>query len=129
MCIRDRFGNDGIVDHPKDIRKAITYREPEFHELAKYIFKTKNINSSSINIHELSDCDNIKKINNPESIRLNHYPIQSEEYFKKVKMTRGDAHFRENIRDMNYFKAYDANTVVFDNRLKKLINKSYDSYD
>jgi hypothetical protein len=56
-------------------------------------------------------------------IRLNHYPIQSLEFFQKVKMTRGaaDNYDSENVRDMNYFNRYNENTNVCDETLKNLI--------
>lgn len=43
------------------------------------------------------------------ALNLNHYPIQSLEWFKKVKMTRGavDAASGDHIRDLQYFQNYD----------------------
>ena len=57
------------------------------------------------------------------NIRINHYCIQSEEYFRNVKITRGDATVLNNIRDMNYFKNYDKNEVL-DEILKKKYHKN-----
>ena len=47
-------------------------------------------------------------------LALNHYPIQSEEFFRDVKIPRGDVHCAagEGIRDMAYFKSYDKNDVT-----------------
>jgi len=51
-------------------------------------------------------------------LRINHYAIQSYEYFMNVKVTRGDVLSTDcNIRDNNYFIGYDTNEV-FDDILK-----------
>ena len=49
-------------------------------------------------------------------LHLNHYAIQSWEWFSKVKMTRGDASSSavDHFRDKNYFDAYDNNIVLDD---------------
>lgn len=54
-------------------------------------------------------------------LHLNHYAIQSWEWFKNVKMTRGDVLSPESdhVRDENYFKGYDHNGVL-DEELKNL---------
>ena len=118
------FGSDGLIDHPNDIRTAIIFRNPNYHENKKYIFQTKNINASQILIHHIEPANKFYKklfINN--LIHLNHYPIQSLNYFKQVKMTRGDVDtFKsDKIRDLNYFKEYDKNNTIPDDYLKKLI--------
>jgi len=58
-----------------------------------------------------------------DKIRLNHYPIQSLDFFTKVKMTRGDATSTvvDNIRDMNYFNNYNDNMTYKDTDLADLI--------
>jgi hypothetical protein len=56
-------------------------------------------------------------------LHLNHYAIQSWEWFSKIKMTRGDASSSsvDHIRDKKYFDAYDSNIVLDD----ELHNKEY----
>jgi glycosyltransferase involved in cell wall biosynthesis len=53
-------------------------------------------------------------------LHLNHYQVQSWEFFSKVKMTRGDAYSKinDNIRDELYYELQDKNTV-FDDELKR----------
>ena len=112
LCNWKLFGTNGHIQQPKDIRISLTNCKEGLHESTKYIFKTKLIQSSSqINIHKL---ENIKlhqsRIENTNNfIKLNHYQIQSIEFFTKVKMTRGDVIDKnvDNIRDMNYFHKYD----------------------
>jgi hypothetical protein len=121
------FGNDGLIEHPPDIRTAITHRKEKMWNETKYIFKTSIIaNSSQINIHNLTNLSYVDKnrirIAN-QLIKLNHYPIQSEEFFKKVKMTRGaaDTVLCDNIRNMDYFHGYNENTTFVDDTLKNII--------
>jgi hypothetical protein len=50
----------------------------------------------------------------------------SEEYFKEVKMSRGDVNTDkfETIRDMSYFERYDKNgSEVKDEELKNLVEE------
>ena len=126
LCNWKMFGSNGLENQPTDIRTAITHCATNLHELTKYIFKPNIIkNSSQICIHKLLDISYINKnrirIAN-QLIRLNHYPIQSLEFFQKVKMTRGaaDSENSNNIRDMNYFISYNFSEVN-DETLKNII--------
>jgi hypothetical protein len=40
-------------------------------------------------------------------IHINHYPIQSFEWFMRIKATRGAANTHDNCRDETYFKEFD----------------------
>ena len=119
------FGSNNCIEHPKDIRTSLTKRVQDLHILTKYIFQTKNIFSKSLGIHSLND-GYAKKIDLSKIFRLNHYPIQSKEYFEKVKMTRGDVNNKtvDNIRDWKYFNEYNINTDYEDNDLKNMILNS-----
>jgi hypothetical protein len=59
-------------------------------------------------------------------ISLHHYPIQSLDFFQRIKMTRGDVNLLkyENIRDMNYFRRYDTPCTNIDTTLSDLV-KTY----
>jgi hypothetical protein len=118
------FGNDGLINHPEDIRKSIVMRSPEVDVNTKCIFKPSKLkNIKDINIHDVNNMNN--KIIENEKIRLNHYPIQSLEFYQKVKMTRGDGDSikSDNVRDMNYFNKYNENKSYKDTLLKDLIEK------
>ena len=127
LCNWKMFGSSGLTKHPPDIRTAITHCENSLHQNTKYIFKPNIIkDSSQIWIHKLLNISNI----NPKRIRianqlikLNHYPIQSQEFFKKVKMTRGDVNNggSENIRNIKYFNSYDQKSDGNDEELKNII--------
>jgi len=127
------FGSEGLQNHPPDIRTAIVHRKAELDKDTKYIFKLAELASPQspqstphkIQLHELGDENNMNLYNDTNSIfRLNHYPIQSWEFFSKIKMTRGDATTilpSNNSRDENYFTRYDANTDFLDEDLKNMV--------
>ena len=77
---------------------------------------------SRIGVHSSEYDDTKHAIYAPDEIALNHYAIMSKEYFKKVKMTRGDVATNQwnTIRDWNYFADYDNNEVE-DNELVNLL--------
>uniref|UniRef100_A0A6C0HB72 Glycosyltransferase 2-like domain-containing protein n=1 Tax=viral metagenome TaxID=1070528 RepID=A0A6C0HB72_9ZZZZ len=127
------FGSDGLLKQPPDIRTSITHREEQIiHKDSKYIFKTKAIpNSSHIWIHGLVNFyDDEKTLRDDSIIRLNHYVIQSLEFFQKIKMTRGAADFAEGeyLRNMNYFFEADKNATFEDVTLKNLITNPPEDY-
>jgi FkbM family methyltransferase len=131
------YGSDNLIDHPKDIRTSIVNRTDDVINGIKYIFKPSSINDSSeIWIHWLVHPGTLqKKPGQNETftdtkIRLNHYIIQSLEYFKNVKMPRGDVSIleNENIRTMDVFYYYEKNAIIKDDILKQIIeNNIYDN--
>jgi len=126
LCNWKMFGSSGHIKQPNDIRIDITHCAEKLWDETKYIFKTNVIkNSSSIWIHCLIDVPHIcqRRIRYANQlIRLNHYPIQSLDFFKEVKMTRGAADCKEseNVRDISYFERYDF-TETCDETLKNII--------
>jgi hypothetical protein len=127
ICNWYMFGHENLIKQPPDIRTAIVHREQNTSVQTKYIFKTRLIDSSQIWIHHLVNIGNTihyKRIRIANKlIRINHYPIQSEQFFKEVKMTRGDVlNIRpEEIKDMNYFHKYNKNATYKDETLKNII--------
>lgn len=115
------FGSDGLIEQPKDIRVSITHRHPALNSNTKCIFQTNPINSTQITLHTIEDEPN--QIDASDVFRLNHYPIQSWEYFQKVKMQRGDATSStvDNIRNEDYFKNYDKDTDYEDLDLQQMV--------
>ena len=114
------FGSNNCIEHPKDIRTCLTKRVEELSLFGKYIFQTKNIYSSSLQVHELIHGYKYK-IDLSKIFRLNHYIIQSKEFFEKVKMIRGDVYYEVNVKDWKYFNKYNDNTDREDNYLKNMI--------
>jgi hypothetical protein len=113
------FGSSDYKTQPiNNIRTSFTWRQKNINSDLKSIVSTKLTSKILIHSHEYIKTN---AINNPPELALNHYAIMSEEYFKKVKMTRGDVYNKEvqNIRDMKYFEAYD-HKEEYDDELKNL---------
>ena len=127
------YGSDNLINHPRDIRTSIIHREEDILNGTKYIFKPSCINNSSeIWIHWLVKEGTLEKkhmneITQNNKIRLNHYRIQSFEYYKNVKMTRGDVSTQANeiIRDIKYFENYTNVSTIKDDILKEIIENGY----
>ena len=117
------FGSSGFIEQPKEVRTNFTWRESKNHELYKCFIRVKNI--KRIEVHD-SSITTGNTIYADDALQLNHYAIQSWDFFSKVKMTRGDAahpanHFTQSIRDEAYFKAYDKLAEVEDLTLLNLV--------
>jgi len=130
------FGSNDLIDHPNDIRTAITKRKSIEESLCntsfnylKYICKKENILSLGIHEPEFINKNSINSVICNTLLRLNHYPIQSKYYFNIVKSARGDVHNINNeyIRDDSYFNKYDYNTNIIDNVLKDMIQETLSS--
>ena len=92
--------------------------------------KTNHINyitsdNINTNIHSNGIFSRINEQVLEESyLHLNHYAIQSWNFFSSVKMTRGDiaTSSSENVRTADYFKAFDINDID-DNELAQKYTK------
>ena len=88
----------------------------------KHIVRTSAIaGPATLGVHQIFGACSSRTVTDNENFHLNHYPIQSLEFFQTVKMTRGDASTvaSDSVRDMGYFERYDApctktNTVLAD---------------
>ena len=58
-------------------------------------------------------------------LHLNHYQVQSQDFWTRVKMTRGDADHNgwDHMRNLDYFYQRDKNLVLDDELLRKKIPK------
>jgi hypothetical protein len=118
ICVT-RFGSNGFEKQPECIVNAFTRREVENVGCRKVIINS-NYRFSSINIHHSTCIDNEEivlldwnsDLKNPYFL-INHYCVQSMEYWEKIKMTRGDAdgYQKEDARDWDYFWRENKNDV------------------
>lgn len=120
------FGSSGYIEQPEGIRESFLYRKPgiQNHLFTKYICQTCAIkNASTIDIHKVCRVDSARTISDITRFQVNHYPIQSLNFFRSVKMTRGDVSGEESehIRDMSYFHQYDEGCTEVDRRLADLL--------
>jgi glycosyltransferase involved in cell wall biosynthesis len=116
------FGSSGYKEQPENIRKSFIWRSDGETMNVKSIVNTKNTRTLDIHTHL---CEEKKRQIYLDELALNHYAIMSEEYFRKVKMTRGDASspagHLQTIRNMDYFEKYDHKDVR-DEELKDLLS-------
>ena len=108
------FGSNKHDRQPASIVKGFTKRQ----EFGPIQYNGKSITRGSalirISVHWAQARGRILKLEaNDRSLNLNHYAIQSKEYFEKVKMRRGDvlSERSENVRHWKYFRSYDWNEV------------------
>lgn len=119
------FGSSGYIKQPSNVVSSFTKRQNEIHILCKSITKTNCI--SEIITHNYDNkslfCDE-KCMMESDNLNLNHYPIQSWEWFSQIKMTRGDVYNTkwDGVRTKKYFEDYDFNEIE-DTELKD-INKN-----
>ncbi|MFT6451875.1 MAG: glycosyltransferase involved in cell wall biosynthesis [Halocynthiibacter sp.] len=107
------FGSSGLVVHPNGIRENFAHRSAELfgHNETKWIARCSAApHARMFGIHKVFGGESARTISDNRRFQLNHYPIQSEEYFRKVKMERGSptTPSQNRFRDMAYFERYDA---------------------
>ena len=133
------FGSNGHLIQPDSVIQGFTKRITGNKQvLGKTIVRCSKLKQLDIHASLLNDTSGIRissdniihadpnnamvdiseDILKNSYLHLNHYAIQSWEWFKKIKMTRGDVTTpnHDNTRNENYFKSYD-NNDKFDNEL------------
>lgn len=131
------FGSSGFIYQPKNIINYFMYREFGPKQVAiKSFIKTNDLIKLGVHVHSnkynsilLLDKIIYNSIGiiyvdedflNKSPLHLNHYPIQSFEFFRKIKMTRGDIQnstFLKIRNNIKYFNEYDKNSNYKDNEL------------
>lgn len=118
------FGSSGLVAHPPSIREAFTLRRPGLARHGKYICRTRALSGpNDLHLHRVKSPVPLRTVTEMQRFQLNHYPIQSLDFFRSVKMTRGDAGnaAKDSMRDMDYFRKQDEGCVETDRRLADLV--------
>lgn len=95
-------GRDGWDHHATNATKTIINTE----RLGSFGIHSHNVNGSTVNLSYQTD------EHNPQLL-LNHYIVQSKEYWEKVKMVRGDVNcwHRDDARNWDYFNALDKGDI------------------
>lgn len=108
------FGSSSFIEQPPCIVKYFVYKEKEKSILCKY-FINSDYNFSSLNIHHASYVNINDSVNtfimlDDNYFRYNHYKIQSFNFWKNVKCTRGDS---DNylVRLESHFHDIDKNEI------------------
>lgn len=99
--------SDIFEKQPESIRKSFIWRKDAPDWNTKAIMKLKDVKDGGLHLHSSNVNGNTKGC--PHNIQLNHYAIQSKEFFENVKMKRGDATSAgmNSARNWDYFKKYD----------------------
>ena len=138
------FGSSGYIFQPSTIIDNFVYRHVfPVDKLSgiKCIVRTRKLTEINLHISSIDDIsiyydisfkefitgiENYKQVSNESYIEdnglhLNHYPIQSFEWYKDVKMTRGDASNpnSNNVRNVDYFNKYENTNGILDDELKR----------
>lgn len=111
-----------VRKHPVDIRLQSIHREPNYNQNTKWIIQPKYFTCDNLWIHTMLNTT-IEPTFMNDNFKLNHYPLQSLEFYQLVKMTRGDGDNPEadKMRNMEYFDKYNENTNYLDDQLKTMI--------
>lgn len=132
------FGSSGHIKQPNGVVENFVWRtdwNSKYHEFVKSIFRTAaagmiHHHQTRISpeykvaypLYDISSRIVTEDISIPDTdfaLHLNHYPIQSKDWFIKVKVQRGDAVHARNARDEPYFLEYDKNMSIFDYELRR----------
>ena len=127
VCNWTMFGSSGLNNQPESIRKSFTWKKRNINDSeinVKGVIWLNDILDKGIDLHDSKVSGRTDKC--PSGIQLNHYPIQSKEYFEKVKMSRGNATRTNNPRNWNYFKVYNHRNQE-NTQLKKLTESNIHS--
>jgi hypothetical protein len=106
--------------HPKYIRSD----EPK-------VIMNSNYPTTSLNIHNTATQGiPISGSHNFPQLLINHYQLQSREYWETIKMNRGDVNhwFKGHPRNFELYDAFDAAGIVQDTRLRDQNRALFGSY-
>jgi len=108
------FGSNGHIKQPESIVKGFTKRWDELIQTLKYMVNS-DFEFTSLNVHHATHKSEDDRLNrfirlNQSYFVLNHYMIQSREFWEKTKCTRGDGD-EYRVRKMEEFDGFDRNEV------------------
>ena len=123
------FGSSGHKVHPSDLRTQFLMRHQELgdNRNTKWICQTNIFRGlrglRGLDVHKIRGACSSRTISDNNMFQINHYVIQSLEYFTKIKMTRGDAtnKIEENTRNIDYFNRYNEPCIVKDTLLSDMV--------
>lgn len=118
------FGSSGYIEHPDSIRTRLVMRHDRntSRELGKWVCRTGAIRRvKNINIHHIHGTFSSRTVTDNDTFQINHYQIQSLEFFKKSKMQRGDAVHQNNARTLEYFEEIDRKAINEDRALAEMV--------
>jgi hypothetical protein len=117
-CQWTMFGSSGFDRQPKSVRESFVWAKKNKHPNVKSIMLLKDVAHNGLDLHTSVVVG--RTVECPPNIQLNHYAIQSKQFFTEVKMSRGAADMKENVRNMEYFHRYDYKDIK-DTKLRDLL--------
>jgi hypothetical protein len=146
------FGSSGHTEQPQSVVGSFTKRtlyKNSASSLVKCIVRTRYLEKLDIHSHQTtnsnyitsvdpSSCSKSSSVHHPNKthstideqvlkdscLHLNHYAIQSLHWFLHVKAKRGDATTNTNVRNTDYFHAYnEKSNEVEDSELHVLMTQ------
>lgn len=122
------FGSNGYIQQPKSVRRELVLKQEALgpHKGTKYLCRPSCIkNIKQLQIHKVHGVCSSRVVSDNVLFQINHYVTQSEEYFEKVKMTRGDANnpIYDTIRDWKYFENINKNCNITDTNLAEQVDE------
>ena len=134
------FGSSKYIDQPSNVVNSFLYRKKDCSNCigwqkqivkTEFLSKIKNHDNNrsmticsdnelmvrSVTLNFMSPIET-ERVLEKANVHLNHYQVQSYNWFKSVKCKRGDVYLADlnNIRNEAYFQSYDFNEV-FDDEL------------
>ena len=115
------FGSSDHIEQPSSVVQSFRWRKRDRHPLFKSIVRPKALQYFHVHQHPLREGYTSLEVDARSEdaiaaapLRLNHYAIQSLNWFREVKLARGDAMGNDSARDETYFKNYDHKDVYDD---------------
>ena len=106
-CPWHMFGSSGHLRQPRSVRVGFTWRRAGVDTVEppvnfKAVALVEHVARLQVHVHDVWGAT-------APCLQLNHYAVQSREYFERAKIGRGDAAnpAAEALRDWAYFAAYD----------------------
>ena len=112
------FGGNGHIKQPPSIIQGFTTRQPEMSEYHKSVVRTRQLDRFSVHSHVLKGGTSMVE---KHQLNLNHYRIQSLEWFNTVKRGRSDS-FYNSVVPQTYYETNNQNMIRMD---KELAHKHY----
>ena len=127
-CNWTLFGSSGHIEQPKSVRQSFTKAIPWLSEplITKWLVRTAALSSpKQLVTHRINDVTSYTTHTDNVDLQLNHYFLQSQQYFETTKMKRGNVQTdqHQDKATLDYFKSHDAlctklDTLIIDKVLK-----------
>lgn len=113
------FGSSNLVKHPiNKIREQFIYRQSKKIS-NKTMFRCNKVKIGELGIH--CTISGLTQYDGNELFKLNHYLIQSREFFENIVMKRGCAKYSWYYKNWSYFEKHDAASNVLDTELSNMV--------